>query len=136
MNDYFDVEEFTKIDLIEKFSKKIINEQKIYKQHSDFFEKWLKTNDFDNFLCQLIKKHDGKYCKKCKINGFEPHPNNLLNFIIEYITNNGESVIISKIVCDFPNKVWFFKNYYYQIIWGQSAIIKIYDKNLKLLLLI
>jgi hypothetical protein len=98
------------------------------------FEKWLKINDFDNLLNKLISRHDENYRNKCYDKGFEPMPNNVLNFIFDYIDSNYDIIDVAQLRCDFPNHIWFFRGYYFQIIWGQGSINRIYDKDFKLVL--
>lgn len=99
------------------------------------FEEWLKHNDFDNLLYRIILKHDDNYCEKCWHNGYEPMPNNVLEFVIEYVTNRCEKIVITELNCEFPNDIWLFNGYYIQMIYGQGVITRIYNKkDLRLML--
>lgn len=99
------------------------------------FEEWLKHNDFDKLLYFIILKHDDNYCERCYHNGFEPYPNNILRFIFEYVEYKFEPILVSEINSDFPNVIYFFKGYYFQIIYGQGSICRIYNKaDMRLLL--
>ena len=98
------------------------------------FEKWLETNDFNNLLSKLISSHDENYRTKCYDKGYEPMPNNVLNLIFDYISSNYDIIDVSQLRCDFQNHIWFFKGYYFQTIWGQGSINRIYDKDFKLIL--
>lgn len=74
--------------------------------------------------------HDSDdYREKCFDNGVEPHPNNLLQFIIDYVVENAPVVQVKKLKCNFPNEVWEYRGYYFQIIQGQGAIVKIINKD-------
>jgi hypothetical protein len=98
------------------------------------FKDWLKTNNFDDLLNKLIARHDENYRTKCYNKGYEPMPNNVLYFIFDYINFNYDIIDVDQPKVDFPNNVWFFKGYYFQIIWGQGSINRIYDKDFKLIL--
>lgn len=104
------------------------------------FNEWLKTNNFDNLLYRLIVKHDDDYIKKCHENGFEAYPNNVLQFIFDYAFVYGKKINKSilkkkKLDCDFPYDIKEFEGYYFQIIYGQGTINRIYNKaDLRLLL--
>ena len=117
------------IKYFENMAKKHAIKRNRYKR----FEKWLETNNFDLLIYRLILEHDEKYCKKCYDKGFEPYPNNKLTFLLGYITDNIEPLQfkIPEIDNSFVNMVCFYKNYYFQITWGQGVLIDIYDKNLK-----
>jgi len=92
------------------------------------FDDWLKCNDFDLLIYRLILKHDISYREKYYHNGFEPGPNNLLQFIFDYIDNKFEPIAVAELDCEFSNNIWLFKGYYFQCIYGQGAIFKIYNK--------
>lgn len=93
------------------------------------FEKYLETHDFDELIYRLILEHNDDYREKCYHNGYEPYPNNKLSFIIEYIKNNTKPIEIKGIKCEFPNTIWEFKGYYFQLIYGQGVITNIYNKD-------
>jgi hypothetical protein len=115
----------------EKERKKLIIKGERYLR----FEKWLENNDFDILINKLISEHNNEYREKCYNNGFEPYPNNKLAFIIDYVVDNYESIIVTQINSVFPNQIWCFKEYYFQMIWGQGVLTNIYKiKDLKLLL--
>ncbi|MFW6219951.1 MAG: hypothetical protein ACOC33_03850 [bacterium] len=113
------------------YRKKYVEKQKIKEQRYDKFEKWLETNDFDKLLYRLILEHDENYIEKCYNNGFEPYLNNKLSFVFEYVIHKaGKQVTIKKLNdSDFPNIVWEFNGYYFQVIWGQGSINLIYTKR-------
>lgn len=98
------------------------------------FEKWLKNNSFDNLISKLISKHNETYFQKCYDKGFEVKPNNLLEFILDYIEFKFETIDVAQLDCEFPNHIWFFKGYFFQTIWGQGSINRVYDKNFNLII--
>lgn len=65
------------------------------------FEKWLKTNDFDKLMYRLINKHGEDYCRRCYDKGYEPHPNNVLGFVISYVFHRTPEVVVDELLCDF-----------------------------------
>jgi hypothetical protein len=101
------------------------------------FGKWLKHNDFDKLMYRVILEHDDNYITNCYHNGFMPYPNNKMQFIIDYVFRNGESVKVPKLDCSFPNEVCDFNGYYFQMIFGQGTVVHIYNKeDLRLVLAI
>lgn len=99
------------------------------------FEKWLEDGDFDMLIYKLILMHGDNYIEKCHNKGYEEKPNNVLEFIFDYVIENNEQIKIKEISGDFPNAVWEFNGYYFQIIWGQGAIQRIYNKDDKRMIL-
>jgi len=93
------------------------------------FEEYVKTIDFDDLMYRLILEHGDDWCAKCREKGFTEHPNNKLGFLIDYLVHNHESIQVQQLDCPFTNEVWFYKGYYFQMIWGQGVITKIYNKD-------
>lgn len=91
------------------------------------FETWLENNDFDKLMYRIIYEHNDEYREKCYINGFQPFPNMKLKFILDYVVRHHEPIEVSKIDCPFPNTIYLFKGYYFQIIYGQGSFIRIYN---------
>lgn len=104
---------------------------KIKRAHYDRFEKWLENNDFHELMLRLVNEHGEEWKKRCFSKGCEVYPNNKLQFIIDYVIHNYNSIIVKKLDCDFPNYVWFFKGYYFQIVYGQGSYISVYNNNLQ-----
>ena len=131
MEDFESISEFLKTDKGKKFINKYHKLQDIQINRYLQFEKYVETIDFDKLIYRLVMEHGEEYCEKCNHNGFEPYPNNKLNFLFSYLENNKKPLkeIPSKLNCDFPNEVWEYKGYYFQIIWGQGAIFLIFNKK-------
>lgn len=107
----------------------------IRNQRHKKFKKYLETHDFDDLMYRLINEHNDKYIENCYHNGCEPYPNNKLIFVIGYVTIFGKPVKIKKINSDFSNNIWEFKGYFFQMIYGQGTLIRIFNKDdLKMLL--
>lgn len=115
---------------IAEFKKDLTIKKKIREGRFDKFEKWLEENDFDKLLYRLILQHSDEYRNKFWEWGCEPYPNNIMNFIFTYVVERvGKIVHIKELDCDFPNAIWEFNGYYFQIIWGQGSIQTIYNKK-------
>jgi hypothetical protein len=123
------IQNFVNSDEGKAYFEKDRKKDELQKLRYQRFEKWLETNDFDKLLYKQILIHNDDYCTKCYHNGYEPMPNNVLSFIIDYISHNYESIIVNDLDCDFSNDIWFFKGYYFQQIYGQGVITKIFNKE-------
>lgn len=114
-----------------------------YKQHKiregrfERFEKYIKKIDFNKLMYRLILEHGEDWCEKCSSNGYEVYPNNKLQFLLDYVLykNNYLKSEPKGLECDFPNDVFKFKGYYFQLIYGQGTIIRIFNKEDKKMLL-
>lgn len=93
------------------------------------FEKWLKTNDFDKLMYRLINKHGEDYCRRCYDKGYEPHPNNVLGFVISYVFHRTPEVVVDELLCDFTTEVHEFRGYYFEHMWGQGMGTQVYNKE-------
>lgn len=100
------------------------------------FEEWVKHNDFDKLMYKLVLMHGEEWREKCWHNGYEVHPNNVLEFIIDYVTHSFEPVSIPQIESEhFPTSTWFFRGYYFQQMFGQGTVTIIYNaEDLKCIL--
>lgn len=103
--------------------------QEIRKNRWTRFEEWLKNNDFDKLMYRLFYEHNEDYRDKCYNNGCEPFPNQKLDFILDYVTEHCEPVIVDKISSTFTNNIYLFRDYYFQFIHGQGTIIRIYNRD-------
>ena len=113
----------------EAYFQGLQDKQEVLEARHRRFETWLETNDFDVLMERLISEHDDDYIDKCYRNGYMPHPNNKLNFVIGYVVDNHAPIQVSELDCDFPNQIWQFRGYYFQHIHGQGTITRIYKKN-------
>lgn len=111
-----------------KYFEELEDANQIREQRFRRLEKWIETNDFDKLMYRLILEHGDNYIENCYHSGYEPYPNNKLDFLISYITKNTE-IIVKKLINDSTNNIWEFKGYYFQFIYGQGTIIKIYNKD-------
>jgi hypothetical protein len=118
-----------KSDDAKEYFAKEAEEERVKKSRHKRFEKWLKKNDFDKLMYRLILEHNDDYREKCYHNGCMPYPNNKLSFVLGYITDNYASVNVNALDCMFANEVWQFRGYYFQHIWGQGVITKIFNKD-------
>ena len=124
--DTFNIDDAT----IEEYCAKLSKRKEIIENRFNKFENWLENNDFDRLLYRIILEHGDEYESKCYENGYEPYPNNKMNFIFNYVTERGgKQVNIKEFDCPFANQIWEFMKYYFQIIWGQGVAYKIYNKE-------
>jgi hypothetical protein len=93
------------------------------------FEEWLKHNDFDKLIQRLILEHDKKYREKCYNNGCEPYPNQKLSFLIDYIDHTLEPIRVPQLENMFGTTIWFFKGYYFRLMYGQGTAFDLYNGN-------
>jgi hypothetical protein len=110
---------------IEKQKKK----KEIKENRYERFENWLKENDFDKLLYRLILEHNYDYREKCYHKGYMPYPNRKLTFLLNYICDNLATINVNELDCAFPNQIWLFRGYYFQLVHGQGTIVKIYNKD-------
>ncbi len=101
----------------------------IRKIRQNHFNEWLKYNDFDKLIYRLILEHNDEYREKCYHNGKAPYPNNKLDFLIEYVFANTESVEVTQLDSDSLNQINLFNGYYFQIVYGRDMVINIYNKE-------
>lgn len=123
------IREFVNSDEGKAYFEKERIKNKILKNRYVRFENWLETNDFNKLLYRLILIHNSdEYRDNCYHNGYMPMPNNILQFILDYIIDRYAPITVNILDCDFPNEIRFFKGYYFQNIYGQGVIIKIINK--------
>jgi len=109
----------------ELFQKRIEYKLVRYKK----FEKYLEDNDFDKLMYRIIGEHDENYRENSYHNGFEPRPNNKLYFIFDYVTHMQTPINVKEINSKFPNDIWEFKGYYFQLTYGQGTLFDLYNKT-------
>lgn len=125
-----DIDKWFKSEAGQKYFYDLTEKHKILEQRFLRFEKWLIDHDFDKLMYRLINEHNDDYIEKCYHNGYQPYPNNKLSFVISYVTrNNAHPINVKKLKSDFPNDIWEFKGYYFQLIYGQGTLIRIYNKD-------
>lgn len=116
---------------VKEYFGKLAEQQALKRKRFEKLDEWLKHNSFDMLLYRLILEHDDKYREKCYDRGVEPHMNNVLSFVFDYACNRGKQLekIPKDLECDFPQAVYEFRGYYFEIIWGQGSITAIYNKK-------
>lgn len=93
------------------------------------FTEWLKHNDFDKLMYRIILEHNEEYREKCWHSGCEAYPNNKLSFLLEYVMDNSELIKVPQLDNKFPNNIWLFKGYYFQMTYGQGTVTDIYNQE-------
>ena len=125
-----DLEEWVESDAGKAYFEKERKKLEIKRGRYARFEKWLEINDFDALMIRLEKEHGTAWRNNCYNKGYEPHPNNKLAFIIDYVVHNRESICVPQIESEhFPSESWFFKGYYINMTWGQGVFTQILDKD-------
>ena len=110
----------------EWFEKRQI-EKEIKQKRFVRFDEWLKHNDFDKLIQRLILEHGEDYRDKCYHKGYEPHPNQKLGFVIDYVQDKLEQIRVSQLENMFNTQIWFFKGYYFRIMHGQGSVFDLYN---------
>jgi hypothetical protein len=122
----FDIDNY----MMDDYFTKLKEDKEIVEKRFNIFEKWLENNDFNTLLYRMILKHDDEYRSRCYERGYEPYLNNIMRFIFKYVTQRGgKQVEVRELDNLFNNKIWEFNGYYFQIIWGQGVILKIFNKE-------
>ena len=116
----------------EYFKNEKIKENLLFFRFNQF-ENWLNSNNFDILIEKVITKHN-KYKEQYLNKKYQFKPTNILGFIIEYIQNKFDIIDVDQLKVNFPNQVWFFKGYYFQIIYNQGSTYKIYDNKFQQLI--
>jgi hypothetical protein len=114
---------------VEKWFEKFDISETIQKQRFNRLAKYLKTVDFDKLIYRLIDEHNDEYIDKCYNNGYQPYPNNKLNFLLNYLCEKYKERNVKELDSDFMNTIRQYKGYYFQIIYGQGSIMRIYNKR-------
>lgn len=129
------LEEFVDSNEGKKYFENLKHKKELKEDRYIRFKKYLETHDFDRLMYRLILEHGEDYCRKCYDNGCMPYPNNKLEFVIDYVFNNTESITIDEIDTVFTNETHEFNGYYFQMVWGQGVVTYIYNKeDMRLLL--
>jgi len=108
-----------------RLAKKNANLEKRYNK----FEKWLETNEFEPIFQKLLEKNGDERSTYCFNKGHEKNGTPLMEFLCGYITTRIETVENEKFSGDFSSGIWFFKDYWFQLICGQGCFWKIYNKD-------
>jgi hypothetical protein len=125
-----DLDEWVESDAGKAYFEKERKKNEIKLDRYKRFEKWLETHDINELMQRLIEEHGEAWHDKCYKRGYEPHPNNKLNFLIHYVTDNLAPVDIPQIQSEhFSNQSWFFKGYYINMTWGQGVLTQLFDNN-------
>ena len=94
------------------------------------FERYLQQVSFENLMNRLKEEHDDSYRNKCYSNGYEPYPNNKLQFLLDYVREKGASLKLGSVDENmFESELYFFKKYYFQLSIGQGSFWRIFDIN-------
>jgi len=118
----------------DKFFSELAEKNIIKEKRFRRFEEYLKTHCFEILMYRLIKENGDEHQDKCYNSGYMPYPNNKLQFVFDYVNEKINPIEDDELDSDFHNLIKEFKGYYFQWIWGQGVITRIYNKNKKPLL--
>ncbi len=122
-------------DYMEKHFTKLVIKQDIEYKRTQKLRKYLSKNNFENLIGRIIREHDDSYIDKCYKNGYQPRPNNKFSLLLSLVEIEGDEIKEIDFKNDtFPNVVIKYENYYFQWIWGQGVITRIYDIRHELIL--
>jgi hypothetical protein len=86
-------------------------------------------------MYRLILEHGEEWREKCYHKGYEPYPNNKLSFLIDFVCHNYDTISVSQLENMFHTEIWFFKGYYFRLMYGQGTVFDLYNgKDFKHLL--
>jgi len=122
-------------DRMEPYFEELAVKEDIKYKRIEKLRIYLKNNDFDSVIGRIIREHDEDYRDKCYKKGYQPNPNNKYYLLLSLVEIEGDEIkeIDFKDDCVFPNAIIKFKNYYFQWIWGQGVINRIYDERHELI---
>jgi hypothetical protein len=112
---------------MEEYFGKIAEKKALAEKRYRRFEEWLKHNDFDKLMYRLILEHGEEWREKCWHSGYEPYPNNKLQFVIDYVFDNFAPISVPKLENMFSTDIRFFKGYYFRIMHGQGSVFDLYN---------
>lgn len=123
-------------DFVEKLKKDAELKNIIFNNDFNRIKKIFDDDDiFSKTLYKLIEKHGEDYQDKCYKKGYMPHPNNLLNMIINTVMQNCNR-IEPVVECHFPLDTCFYRGFYFEIMYGQGSLLTIYDKDKRRILVL
>lgn len=92
------------------------------------FEKYLESHDFSVLIDRLVKEHDEEYRDKCYKRGWEPFPNNKMQFLLDFVGSRGEKIELGSVDDNmFESALYLYKDYYFQLSQGQGCFWRIFN---------
>ena len=123
-------EEYLDSPAFDVYLEKIKMEKEIAEQRYQKLERYLSQVSFDDLMNRLLEEHDDAYRDKCYSLGYEPYPNNKLQFLLDFISEKAEPLPHGSVDDNmFEAELYFFKNYYFQLSQGQGAFWRVFDIN-------
>ena len=93
----------------------------------------LSQEEFEQKLLSEIEKHDDNWRRKCYDKGYEPYPSNLLGMVFSVADLGDESTEYNEILDDFDAHFGagtkIYRDYYFNWIFGQGTVLRIFNKN-------
>ena len=118
----------------DEFFETIKGEQDVKNARLVKVGQYLANNNFDRIMLRVYNEHNELYRTNCYNKGYEPHPNNKTQLLLDYITDHGEDVTGQVDDNPFESVCYEFENYYFQLNSGQGCYWRIFDQNKETLL--
>lgn len=123
-------EEYLDSPAADKYFEELKKRGEIVAQRYLKVERYLSQVSFDDLMNRLLEEHNDAYRGKCYSLGYEPYPNNKLQFLLDFISEKAESLPRGSVDDNmFEAELYFFKNYYFQLSQGQGAFWRVFDIN-------
>jgi hypothetical protein len=116
---------------MEKMRKKNVLIEEIRQARFIKLENYLKDRSFDAVLSSLFDEHSDAYRDAMYAKGIEPHPNNKLSLLLDYINDTMSDISVAKIENElhFNTSIRFFKGYYFVTMYGQGCAHLFYNSK-------
>lgn len=96
-------------------------------------EKYLESTSFDVLVQRLFSEHNEQYCDNSYKKGIEPGPNNKMQLLFDYLGDRLSPISVPEIESElhFNTTIYFFKGYYFVIMYGQGCAYLFFNLNKK-----
>lgn len=98
-------------------------------------EKMFTSQDsFDILMQKICDMHDSVYEDSCYKKGYQPHPNNVLNVMMNVFEEHGEDIApFDELTKNFPSELVEYQGWQLAYTFGQGTCISVY-KNKELMI--
>ena len=117
----------------EQYFAKLREEKKIAEVRYTKIEKYLENTSFENLIQRLFSEHDESYRDNSYKKGIEPGPNNKMQLLFDYLENRLSTITVPEIESQlhFNTTIYFFKGYYFVIMYGQGCAYLFFNSDKK-----
>jgi len=117
----------------EQYFKKLKAKKEIASLRYVKFEQYLTEHSFEDLLQRLFTEHGDDYRDKSYKRGIEPGPNNKMQFLFDYLENSQSPIQVQEIESDlhFNTTIYFFRGYYFVIMYGQGCAFLFFNSDKK-----